>query len=38
MFYQEFYNDHGSNYEAHKEDKKIIVDGGVLESLGINQT
>jgi hypothetical protein len=36
MFYQEFCSDHGSNYKAHKEDRKFFVDGRMLENLGTN--
>ncbi len=34
MFYQEFCNNHDSNYEVHKENKKNSMDKGMLESLG----
>jgi len=34
VFYQEFCNNHGSNYEVHKENKKKSMDKGMLESLG----
>jgi hypothetical protein len=34
MLYQEFCNNHSSNYEAHKENKKKSMDKGMLESLG----
>jgi hypothetical protein len=33
MFHQEFCNNHGSNYEVHKENKKHSMDKGMLESL-----
>ncbi len=36
MFYQEFCSDHGSNYKAHKEDRKFFVDGRMLKNLGTN--
>jgi hypothetical protein len=34
VFYQEFCNDHGSNYEVPKENKKKSMEKGMLESLG----
>jgi hypothetical protein len=38
MFYQEFCNNYGSNYEVHKENKKHSMDKGMLESLGAYKT
>jgi hypothetical protein len=37
MFYKEFCSDHGSNYEAHKEDKPFFVDGGMSKNLGVDK-
>jgi hypothetical protein len=38
MFYQEFCNNHGYNYEAHKENKNKFMDKGMFESLGAYKT
>ncbi len=34
MLYQKNYNNYGSNYYVHKENKKSFVDRGMLKSLG----
>ncbi len=37
IFYQNFYNDHGFNYEAHKGRQNKFVDGVALDSLKLNK-